>query len=65
MQHQTAKNLHPLYGKGVHLYRNHQHFSTCVDEKDAGEKATLLCGFFAYFTTKQAKIMKKSQVSQK
>ena len=27
MQHQTAKNLHPLYGKGVHLYRNHQHFS--------------------------------------
>ena len=21
------KNLHPLCGKGVHLYRNHQHFS--------------------------------------
>ena len=37
----------------------------CVDEKDAGEKATLKCGFFSYSATIQAEIEEKGQVFQK
>ena len=57
--------MHPLCGKGVHLYQVLAPLPACVDEKDAGEKATLLCGFFTYSATKQTKIEEKSQVFQK
>jgi len=47
----TTENLHPLCGKGVQSYQNHQHFSrkSAVDD-------TIDCGLFNFLYEKALKL---------